>query len=143
MAKKTKGRVLEAERGTGISKEHAAPPPAVPGPWTAWTMPLPHGIHGSGQYPILAVANVHVTPGTGRVVLDRGASSVVGAGVAGDGNVPVIVDRALLRLAVERTGIADAAALVEFALRLLTEPDPSAEFAEQTRGTLPDLDLDI
>jgi len=91
----------------------------------------------------LAVANVHVTPGTGRMVLDGADSVMTIPGATDAGFISVPVGRALLHLAAERTGIADAASLVDFALRLLTGPDPSAEYARQMRGTLPDLDLDI
>jgi hypothetical protein len=55
----------------------------------------------------------------------------------------VPVDRDTLKRAVERTGIADPTELVDFALRLLSEADPSADFARRARGTLPDLDLDV
>jgi hypothetical protein len=48
-----------------------------------------------------------------------------------------------LTLAMERSGFADPAELVEFALRLLIAPDPSADFARASRGSLPDFDLTI
>lgn len=55
----------------------------------------------------------------------------------------VIVDSETLRLAMERTGLADPARVVEFALRLLSEADPSADIARAARGSLPGLHLDI
>ena len=54
--------------------------------------------------------------------------------------VPVNLDT--LKLATQRTGINDAAELVEFALRLLTSADPSADFARERRETMPGFDLD-
>jgi len=43
----------------------------------------------------------------------------------------------------ERTGIDDPAELVAFAIGLLLAPDPSADFARATRGSMPGFDLDI
>ncbi len=59
------------------------------------------------------------------------------------GLVPVKVRDDTLALAMERSGFDDPAALVEFSLRLLIEPDPSAEFARASRGSLSDFDLRI
>ena len=56
-------------------------------------------------------------------------------------SVPVDCDT--LRLAMERTGLEDPAQVVAFALRLLTQADPSAEIAQAARGSLPELHLDI
>nr|WP_294517144.1 hypothetical protein [uncultured Rhodopila sp.] len=55
----------------------------------------------------------------------------------------VTVDREALHLAMERTGIDDPAELVAFAVGLLLAPDPSADFARATRGSMPGFDLDI
>lgn len=55
----------------------------------------------------------------------------------------VEVDQEALHLAMERTGIDDPAELVAFALGLLLAPDPSADFARSTRGSMPGFDLDI
>jgi hypothetical protein len=56
-------------------------------------------------------------------------------------NVPV--NKYLLRLAMARTGIEDSGELVLFALRLLTDPDPSDDFIREMRGSLPGFDLDV
>jgi hypothetical protein len=55
----------------------------------------------------------------------------------------VAVDREILKLAMALTGLSDPTELVEFALGLLTAPDPSADFARKSRGTLPGFDLDV
>lgn len=55
----------------------------------------------------------------------------------------VAVDIETLRLAMALTGLSDPAELVEFALSLLTAPDPSAAFSRQSRGSLPGFDLDV
>jgi hypothetical protein len=55
----------------------------------------------------------------------------------------VEVDCDALHLAMERTGIDDPAELVAFAVGLLLAPDPSADFARATRGSMPGFDLDI
>lgn len=76
------------------------------------------------------------------------ASASISAGLrhedAAEGKiVSVLADRDTLKLAMERTGIEDPAKLVDFSLRLLTEPDPSAEFAREMRGSLSGFDLDV
>jgi hypothetical protein len=55
----------------------------------------------------------------------------------------VAVDHETLELAMALTGIEDPTELVEFALRLLTAPDPAAAFARKSRGSLPGFDLDV
>lgn len=58
--------------------------------------------------------------------------------------VPVEVTAELLRAAREKTGIESDAELVAFALSLLVEPDPAAEFLREERGSLPrDFRLDV
>lgn len=55
----------------------------------------------------------------------------------------VAVDPETLKLATERTGINDPVELVKFALRLLVDADPSADFARASRGTMPGFNLDV
>jgi len=57
--------------------------------------------------------------------------------------IRVAVDCETLKLAMALTGLSDPTELVEFALGLLTAPDPSADFARQSRGSLPGFDLDV
>ncbi len=60
------------------------------------------------------------------------------------GAAPVPVPAELLRAAREKTGIESDAELVAFALSLLVEPDPAAEFLREERGSLPrDFRLDV
>jgi hypothetical protein len=88
------------------------------------------------------------------VLLDGGVCSVEGGAVVtrNGQEVPdviakkvtsVEVDQETLHLAMERTGIDDPAELVAFAISLLLAPDPSADFARATRGSMPGFDLDI
>ena len=55
----------------------------------------------------------------------------------------VAVDREMLKLAMALTGIEDPTELVEFAMGLLTAPDPAAAFSRKSRGSLPGFDLDV
>ena len=83
------------------------------------------------------------------------ANDLPGAYVSGmdtsipDGPAPsgahdaVSVEPDLLRAAMERTGIDDPEELVSFALKLLLEPDSSADYSRRTRGANPGFDLDI
>ncbi len=66
-----------------------------------------------------------------------------GPEMAADKITRVAVDRETLQLAMARAGLSDPTELVEFAPGLLTAPDPSADFARQSRGSLPGFDLDV
>jgi len=57
--------------------------------------------------------------------------------------VDVPVNRRLLLRAAGNTGVENPAELVDVALQLLVQPDPSKEFARSKRGTMPDLEIDI
>jgi hypothetical protein len=63
-------------------------------------------------------------------------------GAAEGSTESVAVPAELLRAARERTGIGSDAELVAFALSLLIEPDPAADFLRDKRGSLPGLELD-
>jgi hypothetical protein len=55
----------------------------------------------------------------------------------------VPVDKKVLETAAKNTGIEDREELVNYALALLADADPSAEFARQNRGALRGLRLDF
>ena len=74
------------------------------------------------------------------VVLD---ASVAVESIQRHGETAVLVNDGVLQSAMHRTGMQDATALVEFALGLLTEHDPSADIARAARGSLPGFDLPI
>ena len=60
-----------------------------------------------------------------------------------DATCAVIVEPDLLKAAMERTGIGDPEELVKFAVNLLLEPDPSADYSRRTRGANPGFELDV
>ena len=57
--------------------------------------------------------------------------------------VLVPVDQAVLKAVAARTGLQDEGAIVDYALHLLADSDPSVEFAMKNLGALRGLDLDI
>jgi hypothetical protein len=81
-----------------------------------------------------------VTAGTKVFV---GRSAISGNEFLSASKSAVPVDEKVLETAAKNTGIEDREELVNYALTLLADADPSAEFARQNRGALRGLRLDI
>ena len=69
----------------------------------------------------------HSKPGTGQEVR---TSLTEPENPAVEATVSVLVNREMLQRAMDLTGVDNAAQLVEFALHLLADPDPSASDAD-------------